>query len=104
MKKRVKLKRASINSSKRFNNKKKTHSIPVVLFAVLLIVIVYAGLMSFFDKLLTAPSINANAVKQSSQLASYNTGDMVFSLFLIAILFGIFIFFIYRIKLKKKRK
>ncbi len=104
MKKRVKLKRASINYSRRHNDKKKTHSIPVVLFALVLIVIVYAGLMSVFDKLLTTPSINANAVSQSSELASYSSGDMIFSLFLIAILFAVFIFFIYQIKLKKKRK
>ncbi len=98
MKKRVKLKRA--NSSRRNHiTKQKSHSIPVVLFTLVLIVIVYAGLMNVFDKLLTS-NITGNAVSESG----LGSGDMIFSLFLIAILFAIFLFFIYQIKLNKKRK
>lgn len=99
MKKRAKTKRAPRIT------KKKSHSLPVIVFTIVLIFIVYAGLMSILDKLLTAnANINALAVSNSPGLASFGSGTMIFSLLLIAILFGVFLFFIYQIKLKKKRK
>lgn len=101
MKKRVKSKSSS---RKPRIPKQKRHSIPVIIFALVLVFIVYAGLMNILDKLLTTtPGINALAASNSSELASFGSGNMIFSILLIAILFVVFLFFIYKIKLRKKR-
>jgi hypothetical protein len=105
MKKRVKNKRVNVSPVK--INKSKNHSLPVVLFSIVIFFIVYAGLMSILDTLISSsasPGINANAVSDTGALASYyySPGTIIFAFGLIFILFIVFLVFIYKIKLKKK--
>ena len=98
MKKRVKIKAKSINKSKQ-----KRHSLPVILFTLVLVFVVYSGVMNLLNFFIS-PNAQSGAVSDTGNLASFSPGNIAFALVIIFVLFAIFLFFIYGIKLKKKRR
>jgi hypothetical protein len=96
MKKRVK---SRISSSK---NTKRKIDIPVLIFVLALVFVVYSGIMGLFDKALT-PSNNL-PIANTGDLASYsNPANMLLAGIIIIIFFIIVILFL-NIKVKKKKK
>lgn len=86
---------------KRVNTKKKVN-IPVLIFVLASVFVVYSGAMGLLNKALTASS--NPAVTNPGDLASYsNPANMVLAGIIIIIFFIIVILFL-NIKVKKKRR
>ncbi len=95
MKKRGKtISKTSINTRKKVN-------IPIVLFVLVLVFIVYAGVMSLVDKAITSPD---NQVTDSGNLASYSSQTNLVFVGVIIVIFIIVVIVFLNIKVKKKRR
>jgi len=81
---------------------KKKITIPVLLFVLVLVFIVYTGIMGVIDKATT--SLTANQMANSGDLASYSSpSNIILAVLIIIIFFAVVIIFL-NIKVKKKKK